>query len=208
MADGKKITQILLENNPEPRIELNFTNPLELLIATILSAQCTDERVNKVTESIFKKYKTAEEFARAKPETLEEEIRQTGFFKNKTKSIINCCTVILHEFGGEIPQKMEELVKLPGVGRKTANVLLAGAFGKQAIPVDTHVIRVSNRLGLTKSKNPDVIEQDLMAAIPENRWSRFATALILHGRRVCKAKKPLCSKCVLYNECEWPEKAK
>lgn len=208
MADGKKITQILLENNPEPRIELNFTNPLELLIATILSAQCTDERVNKVTESIFKKYKTAEEFARAKPETLEEEIRQTGFFKNKTKSIINCCTVILHEFGGEIPQKMEELVKLPGVGRKTANVLLAGAFGKQAIPVDTHVIRVSNRLGLTNSKNPDVIEQDLMAAIPENRWSRFATALILHGRRVCKAKKPLCSKCVLYNECEWPEKAK
>lgn len=208
MADGKKITKLLLENNPEPEIELNFTNPLELLIATILSAQCTDKRVNVVTESLFKKYKRVEDYAMAKPEVLEEEIRQTGFFKNKTKSIINCCTMILHDFGGDIPQEMEDLVKLPGVGRKTANVILAGAYGKQAIPVDTHVIRLSNRLGLTKSKNPDIIEQDLMKVIPKENWSRFATALILHGRRVCSARKPLCSECVLYDECEWPEKGK
>ncbi|MDH3973060.1 MAG: endonuclease III [Deltaproteobacteria bacterium] len=206
MADGNKIAQILLDSNPEPEIELDFTNPLELLIATILSAQCTDKRVNMVTRPLFKKYKSAEDYARAIPETLEEEIRQTGFFKNKTKSIINCCTMILNDFGGEIPQTMEKLVKLPGVGRKTANVILAGAYGKQAIPVDTHVIRLSNRLGLTKSKNPDIIEQDLMAAIPKDSWSRFATALILHGRRVCKARKPLCSECVIYDECDWPEK--
>ena len=206
MANGKKITEILLNNNPEPEIELNFSNSLELLVATILSAQCTDKRVNMVTESLFKKYKKAEDYANAHIETLESEIRQTGFYKNKTKSIINCCTMLIEEFQGKIPQKMEELIKLPGVGRKTANVILVGAYGKQAIPVDTHVIRLSNRLGLTKSKNPDIIEKDLMAAIPNDCWSRFATALILHGRRVCNARKPQCSVCLLYDECEWPEK--
>lgn len=206
MADGKKITELLLGNNPEPEIELDFTNALELLIATILSAQCTDKRVNMVTKSLFKKYKSAEDYAKAKPDKLEEEIRSTGFYKNKTKSIINCCTMILHDFGGKIPQEMEDLIKLPGVGRKTANVILAGAYGKQAIPVDTHVIRLSNRIGLTKSKIPDSIEQDLMKVIPKENWSRFATALILHGRRVCNARKPLCGECVLFDECEWPEK--
>ncbi len=205
MADGKKITELLLQKYPSPKIALNFSNPLELLIATILSAQCTDKRVNVVTEKLFVKYRTAGDYAAADPAAFEEDIHSTGFFRNKAKAILAACEKVDNEFG-EVPGSMEELTSLPGVGRKTANVVLGGAFGRQTIAVDTHMIRLSNRLGLTVSKNPDRIEQDLMKAIPEEKWSRFNIALILHGRETCKARKPLCETCVLFPACGWEDK--
>ncbi|MEW6213976.1 MAG: endonuclease III, partial [Nitrospirota bacterium] len=191
---------------PNPRIALNFSNPLELLIATILSAQCTDVRVNEVTKSLFKKYKTAKDYVQTDLKTLEEEIRPTGFYKNKTRMIISCCEKLIRDFNGKVPSTLEELTTLPGVGRKTANVILGSAFGKPAIAVDTHVLRVSNRLGIARSDNPDKVEEELNKQIPENRWTAFNLALILHGRETCIARKPKCSECMLYNECEWPEK--
>jgi endonuclease-3 len=206
MADGKKITRILLTDRPSPEIALIFSNPLELLIATILSAQCTDKRVNMVTPSLFEKYPTTKDYALADKAELESIIFSTGFYKNKARSIKNCCERIINTYGGYVPETMEELITLPGVGRKTANVVLAGAFGKQTIPVDTHVIRLSARLGLSASKNPDIIEQDLMDQIPKENWSDFSMALILHGREVCNARRPLCSKCKLFDLCKWPEK--
>ena len=206
MANGKEITRILLNERPSPEIALKFSNPLQLLIATILSAQCTDKRVNLVTPGLFDKYRSAKDYATAKMTELEAEIRSTGFYKNKAKSIKGCCKKIMDEYDGRVPETMEELITLPGVGRKTANVVLGGAFGHQAIPVDTHVIRLSGRMGLSFSKNPDIIERDLMSQIPEEKWTAFSIALILHGREVCKARSPLCGDCVLYDECEWPEK--
>lgn len=206
MANALKITEILLKNNPDPKIELNFSTPLELLIATILSAQCTDKRVNIVTESLFKTYDCAGDYANAKPAILEKEIRSTGFYKNKTKSIINCGKSLVRNFSGNVPSTIEELTSLDGVGRKTANVVLGGAFGKQAIAVDTHVLRLSNRLDLVKSKKPDIVEQELMKQVPSDKWSRFNLSLIIHGRQVCKARKPLCSECALQEECKWPGK--
>ncbi len=206
MADAKKITERLLDKYPEPKIALNFSNPLELLVATILSAQCTDRRVNEVTDYLFKKYRTAEDYAGADPAAFEEEIRPTGFFRNKAKAIISCCRKIVEEFGGTVPSTMEELTSLPGVGRKTANVIISGAFGGQAIPVDTHVLRVSNRLGLVDSRNADIVEQELMKQIPRDRWTPFTLAMILHGRHTCTARKPKCSECVLNDLCDWPEK--
>jgi len=207
MADAKKITQRLLKKYPSPQIALIFKNPLELLVATILSAQCTDVRVNLVTPKLFRKYKTAAEFADADPGELEEEIKSTGFYRNKAKAIINCCKILRDEYGSVIPSTLEELVKLPGVGRKTANVVLGGAFGKPAIAVDTHVLRVSNRLGLVHSKNPDKVEQELNKQIEQDRWTRMNHALILHGRETCVARKPKCGRCVVFEECEWPLKA-
>lgn len=206
MADGKKIAQILLDERPSPEIALNFSNPLQLLIATILSAQCTDKRVNLVTPTLFNKYHSAGDYAAADIIELEACIRSTGFYKNKAKSIKGCCRKIMDEFNGQVPATMEELITIPGVGRKTANVVLGGAFGHQAIPVDTHVIRLSGRLGLSNSKNPDIIERDLMAQIPEKNWTAFSIALILHGREVCKARRPLCDKCKLFRLCNWPQK--
>ena len=206
MADGKKIAQILLDERPSPEIALNFSNPLQLLIATILSAQCTDKRVNLVTPTLFNKYHSAGDYAAADITELEACIRSTGFYKNKAKSIKGCCRKIMDEFDGQVPATMEELITLPGVGRKTANVVLGGAFGHQSIPVDTHVIRLSGRLGLSFSKNPDIIERDLMARIPEDKWTAFSIALILHGREVCKARRPICGQCLLYKECAWPKK--
>ncbi len=206
MANALKITEILLNNNPEPKIELNFSTPLELLIATILSAQCTDKRVNTVTESLFKKYRSADDYANTEPAVLEEEIRSTGFYKNKARSIINCCKSLVVNFSGNVPSTIDELTSLDGVGRKTANVVLGGAFGKQVIAVDTHVLRLSNRLGLVNSKKPDTVERELMKQAPHDKWSQFNIALIIHGRQVCKAGKPLCPDCSLQNECEWPEK--
>ncbi len=207
-ADARKITELLLKEYPEPKIALNFHTPLELLVATILSAQCTDKRVNEVTKDLFKKYKTAEDYARADLKRFEEEIKPTGFYKNKARQIINCCKALVEKHGGKVPDSLEELTELPGVGRKTANVVLGSAFGRPAIAVDTHVLRVSNRLGLVDSKKPEEVEFELMRLIPEKYWTPFTLSMILHGRYVCKARKPLCGRCVLYNECQWPEKTK
>ncbi|UCH82423.1 MAG: endonuclease III [Nitrospiraceae bacterium] len=206
MADIKKIVKHLLTKYPDPKIELRFNNPLELLVATILSAQCTDIKVNEVTKDLFKKYRTAAHYAGAETATLEKEIRPTGFYKNKTKMIIQCCDQIVRDFSGKVPDTLEELTSLAGIGRKTANVILGSAFGKQTMGVDTHVLRVSNRLGIAHSKNPDKVEEELVKQFPKNRLTSINLALVLHGRRTCKAKKPLCPGCVLYRECEWPDK--
>ncbi len=206
MADAKKITALLLKKYPNPKISLNFSNPLELLVATILSARCTDVKVNEVTNTLFIKYKTAKDFADADISTFEQEIRQTGFFRNKAKMTIECCNKIIHDFNGKVPESIEELTTLSGVGRKTANVVLGGAFGKQTMAVDTHVIRVSNRLGLVASTNPDVIEQSLLQQVHTGKLNAFNMALILHGRETCIASKPKCPACVLYGQCEWPDK--
>ena len=206
MANAKKIVNILLRKYPSPNVALNFKNPLQLLVATILSAQCTDARVNMVTPGLFKKYKTAVDFAQADLEELEGEIKSTGFYRNKAKAIKSCCKMLSEKYGSVVPSALDELVKLPGVGRKTANVILGAAFGKQAIAVDTHVLRVSNRLGLAHSKNPDKVEAELNEQIEEGKWTKFNHALILHGRETCVARKPRCGSCVLYEECEWPSK--
>ena len=206
MADAKKITALLLKKYPDPHIALHFSNPLELLVATILSAQCTDTRVNEVTKNLFKKYKKAGDYAGTRPGAFEAEIRPTGFYKNKAKMIINCCKKIVADFNGNVPSTIEELTTLAGVGRKTANVILGSAFGKQAMAVDTHVLRVSNRLGIAHSKNADKVEEALVTQLPENKLTKLNLALILHGRETCTARKPKCMECVLYKECEWPEK--
>ena len=206
MADAKKIAKLLLEKYPDPRIALNFRNPLELLVATILSARCTDSRVNDITKNLFKKYKTAEDYARADITLFEAEIKPAGFYKNKARMIIECCKKIVRDFNGKAPDTLEALTTLPGVGRKTANVVLGSAFGKQAIAVDTHMLRVSNRLGLARSNKPDIIEQELVRQVPGSKLTAFNLALILHGRETCTALKPRCHGCVLYKECEWPEK--
>ena len=206
MADADKIAKLLLKKYPHPRIALRFSNPLELLIATILSARCTDVKVNDVTGTLFKKYKKAEDYARADQKRFEQEIKPTGFYRNKAKMIIECCKKIVSDFRGEIPDTLEELTTLPGVGRKTANIVLGSAFGKQAIAVDTHVLRVSNRLGIAHSNDPDRVEEELVRQLPENSLTSFNLALILHGRETCTAMKPRCVECMLYKECAWPEK--
>lgn len=208
MPSAKKITELLLKKYPDPKIALNFTNPLELLIATILSAQCTDVKVNMVTKELFKNYRTPEDYASADLNRFEHEISSITYYKNKAKMIINCCKKLIKDFNGKVPQTIEELITLPGVGRKTANVLLGSAFGKQAIAVDTHVLRVSQRLGLAHSQNPDKVEKELMKQIPPDKWILFNLALILHGRETCKAIKPKCGICVLFDECEWLKKNK
>lgn len=199
-----KINNIIKTINneyPQNKIALDFIDPLQLLVATILSAQCTDERVNKVTPKLFKKYKTAGDFAKADTSILEQEIKSTGFYKNKTKSIISCCKELVEKYKGKVPASLEELVKLPGVGRKTANVILGNAFGVPGIVVDTHVKRVSFRLGLTKNTDPEKIEFDLMKVIPKNEWIHFSNAIILHGRKICIARKPKCGICALQGLC-------
>lgn len=189
------------------RTALNFSNPLELLVATILSAQCTDERVNMVTAKLFKKYRTAEDYARVPLAELERDIKPTGFYRNKAKSIQAAARKLVETFGGRVPQSMEELLTLPGVARKTANVVLGNAFGiASGIVVDTHVLRLSRRLGLTHHTDRDKVEQDLMAIIPKREWITFPHRLIEHGRRICKARKPLCPECVLVDLCpSWKE---
>lgn len=195
--------EILDREYPNARTALNFTNPLELLVATILSAQCTDERVNKVTSSLFKKYKTARDFAEAEIGQLEEDIHPTGFFKNKARNIKRCCADIVSKYKGNVPHKLEQMVTLPGVGRKTANVVLGNAFGIPGIVVDTHVSRVAQRIGLTQNKDPDKIELDLMDLIPKDKWIDFCHQLILHGRRVCTAKNPQCPRCPIRPHCDF-----
>ena len=197
---GKSIV-LLKKRYPDARCALNFKSPLELLVATILSAQCTDERVNKVTKNLFKKYKRVEDYTRAKPEILENDIRSTGFYKNKTKSIVKCCKKILENHEGKVPSTMEELVHLGGVGRKTANVVLGNAFGIPGIAVDTHVKRIAHRLGLTNNQDPVKIEYDLMELVPRKEWTQFSHLIIFHGRNTCMARKPLCAECVLKKLC-------
>jgi endonuclease-3 len=187
---------------PGAHCELDYKNPLELLIATILSAQCTDKRVNMVTPDLFKKYRTAKDYATAPPAKLESAIKSTGFFRNKTKSIRAATSTIVGKFAGRVPDSMEKLRELPGVGRKTANVVLGNAFGKnEGIVVDTHVIRLSQRLGLTKEKDPEKIEHDLMKLVPREHWTNWSHWLIWHGRRRCYARKPDCSNCEVFRLC-------
>jgi len=187
---------------PKAHCELNFANPLELLISTILSAQCTDTRVNQVTAELFKKYRTAKDYAEADPEKFAMEIRSTGFYRNKAKNIQNACRELVEKHGGKVPASMEELTRLPGVGRKTANVVLGNAFGINAgIVVDTHVARLAGRLGLTKETDPEKIEQALMALVPQKDWTLFSHWLIWHGRRRCSARKPDCANCEIRQWC-------
>lgn len=181
---------------PRAKCALDFTNPLELLVATILSAQCTDKRVNAVTQTLFAKYRTTADYAYADPEAFEEDIRPTGFFRNKTKAILGMAQALLARHGGDVPDTMEELVALPGVGRKTANVVLGNAFGKnEGVVVDTHVSRIGQRLGLTRERTPENIERDLMALVPRAKWTQFAHLLIHHGREICVARTPKCEIC-------------
>lgn len=206
MAQHKKraetIIKLLKKEYPSPKLALNFSNPLELLVATILSAQCTDERTNMVTRDLFKKYRTAKDYANADLKIFEDDIRQTGFYKNKAKNIIATCQKIIKEFNGKVPQKMEHLITLPGVGRKTANIVLTFAFNKmEGIAVDTHVRRLSQRLGLSKNYDPEKIEQDLIEIIPKKHWGEFSSLIIEHGRKICLARKPLCEKCILKHIC-------
>ncbi|MBI4829198.1 MAG: endonuclease III [Nitrospinae bacterium] len=203
-----KIASALARAIPHPNIELTFTSPLELLVATILSAQCTDERVNKVTAALFKKYRDASGYAAAPPGALEEDIRPTGFYQNKAKALRAMAARLVERHGGRVPDTMEDLTALPGVGRKTANVILGGAFGKPGIVVDTHVIRVSGRLGLSRQGDPVKIENDLMALLPEREWTAFSQRLVLFGRYTCKAKIPLCGECPLFALCQWKDKEK
>jgi endonuclease-3 len=195
------LTKVLDREFPDPQVELHYSNPLELLIATILSAQCTDDRVNKVTPHLFKKYKSAKDYAKTDPAVLEQEIRSTGFYKNKAKNIIGCCRALVEKHFGKIPDTMNELIELPGVWRKTAGVILGNCFGQPAIVVDTHVRRVSQRLELTRSDDPDEIENDLGRLIQNKKWTRVSHQLLLHGRYICKAKKPRCSECELKPIC-------
>jgi endonuclease III len=192
---------------PEAECALSHKNPLELLIATILSAQCTDERVNIVTQALFQKYRTAKDFVEASAEVLEQDIRPTGFYRNKTKSIQGACRMIVEKFGGSVPDTMEDLLLLPGVARKTANVVLGVAFKKaEGIVVDTHVLRVSQRLELTRSETPENIEKDLMQIVPRSNWISFSHEMIFHGRYTCKARKPLCRECPVESLCRSEEK--
>jgi endonuclease-3 len=202
----QQIAQVLQKSLPAAKVELDHRSPWELLVATILSAQCTDQRVNQVTPELFRRYKTPADLAKAKPSDVEHIIRSTGFFKSKAKNIIGCSHVVTERFGEKVPDTMEQLVTLPGVGRKTANVLLGQAFDKPAIVVDTHVKRVSKRLALSKSDDPDQIEKDLQQLLPTSQWTGVSQRLLLHGRYVCLARKPQCSRCPIYQLCSSKEK--
>lgn len=197
-----EIIELLKKEYPDARVALIHSNPLELLIATILSAQCTDKRVNEVTKKLFKKYRSPDDYIKIRQEELEKEIYSTGFYRNKAKNIKKLCEILVRDFDGKIPETMEGLLTLPGVARKTANIVLSGAFGKvEGIAVDTHVKRLSYRLGLTKNSNPDKIEKDLMELVPKKYWDIFSLLLINHGRKICTAKKPLCRDCILNRLC-------
>jgi len=197
-----KVNKFLKKTYPNVHCALDFSNPLELLVATILSAQCTDERVNKVTPALFRKYKSADDFAKADSEEFMNEIHSTGFYRNKSKNIIACAKALIEVHGGMIPQTLSELVKLPGVGRKTASVILGTAFNKaEGIVVDTHVKRLSYRMGFTNETDPEKVEKDLMKIVPKDIWIDFSHLLILHGRGRCTARKPDCENCELLTIC-------
>ena len=198
----QKIISRLKKEYPDAECSLNHTSALELLIATILSAQCTDERVNIVTSDLFRKYRAPEDYVKIPQAELENDIRSTGFYRNKAKAIQGACKIISEQHGGRVPDSLEELLALPGVARKTANVVLGNAFGiRSGVVVDTHVGRLSQRLGLTKNNQPEKIERDLMELVPKKDWIDFSHLLIYHGRKTCKARKPLCGECVVETYC-------
>jgi len=201
------ILKLLDRHYAEVHVTLDFRNPLELLVATVLSAQCTDARVNQVTPALFKKYPNAAHYAQASLAELEQDIHATGFFHQKAKSLKAMCQVLVAQYGGEVPPNLEQLVKLPGIGRKTANVILGNAFGIPGIVVDTHCGRVAQRLGLTRQKDPVKIEFDLMGLVPQERWTRFSLQLIWHGRAICTARNPRCPACPLLPYCDYGQAA-
>lgn len=205
-ARARKVNTGLRKAYPDATIALQFSNPLELLVATILSAQCTDVRVNEVTRDLFRKYRTAKDYASASAKKFEQEIRPTGFFRNKAKNIIGCCREIDEKHCGEVPKTMEQLTSLPGIGRKTANVVLGNAFAIPGVVVDTHVKRVSARLGFTRNTDPDKIEADLSRLIPKKDWVDFSHRMIWHGRLVCMARKPKCPDCPVVKLCPYEGK--
>ena len=207
-ARAKKIIAALEKAYPDAKCALDFKTPLELLVATILAAQCTDERVNIVTSSLFKKYRTPADYVAASPATFEREIQSTGFFRAKTKSVLGMARALVAEHGGEVPRTRDALVDLPGVGLKTANVVLGNAFGVPAIAVDTHVFRVTQRLGLAKADDPDKIHDQLSEVIPKAKWTRFCHLIQAHGRRTCTARKPACPVCPVRALCPWPDKTR
>src|SRR5688572_5606550 len=201
-ADTRRIMAKLYSQHPNADTELDFRTPYELLVATILSAQCTDERVNQVTPALFKRYPDARALARATTAELEPQIQSTGFFRAKSRSLVGMATAIAEQHGGEVPKTMEALVELPGVGRKTANVVLGHALGVPGLPVDRHVLRVSNRIGIAASEEPVEVEQQLGGALPPAEWTKASDTLILHGRRICKP-KPLCDQCFVRADCDF-----
>ncbi|HSQ88946.1 endonuclease III [Romboutsia sp.] len=203
MKDINKILNVLEETYPDAQCELNYTTPFELLIATILSAQCTDVRVNKVTAELFKKYNTPEAFLKLSTQEISEKIKSCGLYKSKAQKIKVTSEMLCEFYNGEVPDILEELIKLPGVGRKTANVVLSNAFNQDAMAVDTHVFRVSNRIGIVHTKTPEKTEFALMEVIPKKRWSNSHHLLIFHGRRICKARNPECKVCPIKNDCNY-----
>jgi endonuclease-3 len=201
-ARALKVIELLEREHSDAKIALHYTNPLELLVATILSAQCTDERVNMVTKTLFKKYTKAEDYANADLKELEQDIKSTGFYRNKAKNLKKCCQLLVEKYNSQVPKTMEELMELPGVARKTANIVLTNAFGiVEGVAVDTHVRRLAQRLGLSGNNDPSKIEKDLMRIVPKDKWMRITDLLIFHGRRVCTAKKPNCAACMLNKFC-------
>jgi len=198
-----RVYRQLRKEHPDAGIELRFSNPLELFVATVLSAQCTDVRVNAVTAELFKKYRTPEDYLKVPGEELEEDIRSTGFFRNKARSIRGAMRLLLDRFGGKMPSTMEELIELPGAGRKTANVILGNAFDTPGVVVDTHVKRLAGRIGLTANEDPVKIEFDLMELFPKKDWTLLSHVLIFHGRRICQARKPACERCPITADCDF-----
>ena len=204
---ANKILDILEQAHPEATCALHYKNPYELVMATILSAQCTDERVNMVTPTLFARYPTPKALAGARPEDVEEIIRSTGFYRAKTKSLLGNARALVADHGGEVPRSMEAMVKLPGVGRKTASVVLGHVYDiAEGIAVDTHVLRVSNRLGIARGDDPIEVERQLMAIIPRERWTRTTDLIIFHGRKICDARRPLCGQCPVFALCRWPSR--
>ena len=205
---ARKIIVTLKKTHPDAKLALEFSNPLELLIALILAAQARDDLVNSVTPELFRRFRSAADYANEKEVALQKQVSRINFFRNKTRSIHGACRMLVEKFGGKVPSSIDDLLALPGVGRKTANAVLANAFGQPAIVVDTHTWRLSQRLGLTKKDDPDKIEVDLMEVVPKKEWTKFCHLLQFHGRRVCTARKPNCPNCSINKLCPWPDKTK
>jgi endonuclease-3 len=208
LARARKIIATLKRAHPDAKLALDFSNPLELLVALILAAQARDDLVNIVTADLFKKYHMAADYAGEKESVLQKQVSRINFFRQKTRSIQKACSMLVTDFGGKVPDNIDDLLKLPGVGRKTANAILANAFGQPAIVVDTHTGRLAQRLGLTTKDDPDKIEVDLVNVVPRKEWTRFCHLLQFHGRRVCMARNPNCPNCSINKLCPWPEKTK
>jgi endonuclease III len=207
-ARVRKIIAVLKRTHPDAKLALDFTSPLELLVALILAAQARDDLVNLVTPGLFRKYRSAADYAGETEAALQQQVSRINFFRQKTRSIQKACAMLVKDFGGSVPDNIDDLLKLPGVGRKTANAILANAFGQPAIVVDTHTWRLSQRLGLTTKDDPDKIEADLVQIVPRKEWTKFCHLLQFHGRRVCTARNPKCPNCSINKLCPWPDKTK